>query len=221
MNEQYAAWLQFSERITKSTFRREIIMQYSQVVGVRCMNLYPFYQKKTERLLSWNLRNLNRWILTGKSRWHSISVAFNASVSEFEIGVAGEECEAFVDEAKRSLLREKDREVVGLSETLFDGCMSGKMGTIISSSGNERFAPKLFWGNKHLTDDLIFTEFGLGGNPPLTELALEVEVDGLSNFNRDEELSRVLIGISREDKLGRLDCCNKDVSIPFSSWSCF
>lgn len=71
-------------------------------------------------------------------------VASSALVLELEIGVTGEECAAFVDEAKRSLLREKDREVVALSEHLFDGCISGKIGTTISPSGSECFAPKLF-----------------------------------------------------------------------------
>ena len=126
--------------------------------------------------------------------------------------MVGKECAAFVDEARRSLLREKDLGGVRLSGHLLVGWISGKMGVMMSPPGKDRFAPKL------LTEDLVFTELGLGGTPPLE---LELEVNGLSELKRYEELSRALAGICREDKFARLNFGNKDVSIPFSSSSCF
>lgn len=127
--------------------------------------------------------------------------------------MVGKECAAFVDEARRSLLREKDLGGVWLSGHLLVGWISGKMGVIMSPPGKDRFAPKL------LGEDLVFTEFGLGGNPPLPEL--ELGVNGLSNLKKYEELSIALAGICREDKFARLNFGNKDASIPFSSSSCF
>lgn len=57
--------------------------------------------------------------------------------------MVGKECAAFVEEARRSLLKEKDLRGVGLSGHLFVGRISGKMGVIMSPSGKDRFAPKL------------------------------------------------------------------------------
>lgn len=65
------------------------------------------------------------------------------SEPEFAIGVTGKEFAALVDEEKKTLLREKDLEVVGLSREPSDGGVSGIMRTVLSASWGKFFTLRL------------------------------------------------------------------------------
>lgn len=72
------------------------------------------------------------------------SLPCTSSAPEVAIGVTGNECAAFVDEEKRTLLvRDGDLEVEALSEGASDGGVSGTMRTVLSISKEIVLARKL------------------------------------------------------------------------------
>lgn len=143
------------------------------------------------------------------------------SAIELPIGVTGNECAALVDEGNNILLRERDLEVEGLLSIgvgTSDGKASGKIKTFLSQSCELVFVLKLLSESKLLIEDFTFADCGLGGSPLLVE-------PGLCNVGpsvlvvEDNALSNDLVGISREERLGLLDCeINKVLSyFPFSA----
>ena len=102
------------------------------------------------------------------------------------------------------MLRENDLEVVGLSKAPSDDGVSGMIRTVFSPSSDKFLTLKLLWGSRFLMDDFNFAEGGLGGNPALVDVGLDIEE--ISILVKADEFSRDLTGICKDDKFGRLDC---------------
>lgn len=153
--------------------------------------------------------------LTEKSDSASRYFSGRDSEPELAIGVAGKECVAF-SEGKRTLLRENDLEVVGLSKGPSDDGVSGIIRTVFSPSSDKFLALKLLWGSRFFID-LNFTEGGLGGNPALVEVGLVAEEISIL-VKAGDVFSRDLTGICKDDRFGRLDCWTKEAPSPSSFW---
>lgn len=133
----------------------------------------------------------------------------SAGFASVPIGVSGKEWIDFVVEENKTLLRENDLEVEGLSES----GMSGIMRTVFSPSRVTFFALVLFCGIRFFIDDMNLAEWGLGGNPDLEELGLGTSI--LAKL--DNTFSKDLVGICRDERFGRLvDCCRTNVASSLS-----
>lgn len=128
--------------------------------------------------------------------WRSAWFSSEGLGSAFAVGVTGKECTDFMDGENKSLFKEKDLEVEGLSES----GMSGIIRTVFSVSWDGFLPLKLFCEIMFLTDDLCLAELGLGGNPALVEPGLRMSI----LVKSDNAASKDLSGISKDERFGRL-----------------
>lgn len=133
----------------------------------------------------------------------------SAGFTKVPIGVSGKERIDLVVEENKTLFRENDLEVEGLSES----GVSGIMRTVFSPSWVTFFVLVLFCGIRFFIDDMNLAEWGLGGNPDRAELGLGTSI----LVKLDNAFSKDLVGICREERFGRLvDCCRTKVASSLS-----
>lgn len=147
-----------------------------------------------------------------RSEWATTSSSCRGSGPEFATGVTGKECVLFADKEK-TLVRENDLELEGLSWGSVDVGVSGMRRTVFSHSGGRFFVLKLRC--RFLIDGLPFAELGLGGKLALVELGLVIG-GILILVELGHGFSMVLDGICSDDRFGRLGCEVDGISPSFS-----